>query len=176
MKAKPLTDEAFEKLFKAFYRPLTVYAMQFIHEQELAEDLVQDLFLHIYEKKASLNNIELNNHYLYRAVHNRCVNNLSYQKLRNENNPQIQEELNTKPENPLEIAEAVEFEHKYLEILEKLTPQCRKVFEMSRLQGRKNQEIANELGVSKRTVESHISQALKVLRKKLVRYVSGLVF
>jgi RNA polymerase sigma-70 factor (ECF subfamily) len=70
----------------------------------------------------------------------------------------------------------IELEHKYLQAIETLSPKCRTVFEMSRLEGKRNQEIADELKLSKRTVETHISQALKILRKKLGDYLSVILF
>jgi RNA polymerase sigma-70 factor (ECF subfamily) len=109
-------------------------------------------------------------------VRYRCISKLDYQKLRIKKIPEIQDILNSNPVDPHELAVIIEIEHKYLQVLESLSPKCRKVFEMSRLEGRKNQEIADELGLSKRTVETHITLALKVLRRKLHRYLTVMAF
>jgi RNA polymerase sigma-70 factor (ECF subfamily) len=172
MKKKHLTGKELERLFREYFRPLTYFAMQYMKEQTIAEDIVQDLFLNLYEKKESLQiqSSELN--YLYTSVRNRCLKQLEYKKVRAEHNPAVQESLHSNPSDPFELATVIEFEHKYIQILESLSPKCREVFEMSRLEGKKNQEIADELKLSKRTVEAHISQALKVLKKKLRKYIN----
>jgi len=175
MKQKPLTGIAFEKLFREYIRPLTVYAIQFVKEQEMAEDIVQSLFMNLYEKKESLQIKNLTKNYLYKSVSNRCLNYLESQKIRMENNPFIQDSLISDPDDPLKQVEFIEFENKFLEVLEFLSPKCRQIFEKSRMEGKKNKDIAKELNLSKRTVETHISQALKIMRKKLVKYLPVLL-
>jgi len=175
MKEKPLTGKSLEKLFREYFRPLTYFAIQYVKEQAIAEDIVQDLFLNLYEKKETLKIHVSEMNYLYTSVRNRCLKHMEYKKVRAENNPSIQETMNSDPANPLELVALIEFEHKYIQVLESLSPKCREVFEMSRLEGKKNQEIADELKLSKRTVETHISQALKVLKKKLRKYMNMLL-
>lgn len=169
-RAKTAQERAFEKLFTEFVRPLTLYALQFVKELSVAEDVVQDVFLYIYEKRESFPVGDHKDHYLYKLVRNRCLNRLEYQKIRNESNP-CNKQSTVQQENPFELLSAIEFEHKYLLAVERLSPRCRKVFELSRFEGRTNQEIADELGVTKRTVETFITQALKKLRKSLKRYL-----
>jgi RNA polymerase sigma-70 factor (ECF subfamily) len=82
-----------------------------------------------------------------------------------DHNPDVRNYLNNKQEDPLDLITAIESEYKYFRVLQSLFPKCRKVFEMSRLEGKKNHEIAEELKISKRTVEKHISVALKIFRK-----------
>ena len=166
-----LTEKTFEKLFREYFRPLTVYALQFLKSQEMAEDIVQGLFLHLYEKRESLKNQDITGNYLYKSVHNRCLNTLHHQKIRNEKEAEIEYSMNADPPDPLQLMTNIEFEHKFLQVLEILSPKCRKVFEMSRLEHKKNQEIADELNLSKRTVETHISRVLKIMREKLLKYI-----
>ena len=174
-RAKTAQERAFEKLFNEFVRPLTLYALQFVKELSVAEDVVQDVFLYIYEKRETSPVDEHKDHYLYQLVRNRCLNRLEYQKIRKESNP-IKGQITAQQENPFDLLAAIEFEHKYLLAVEKLPPRCKMVFELSRFNGRTNQEIANELGLSKRTVETFITQALKKLRRNLRRYLQmGLI-
>lgn len=175
MKDNPYPGKSFEKLFRDYFRPLTVYAKQFVRDQELAEDIVQDLFLYLYEKRESSQFENPESNYLFKLVRFRCINKLKHYKVRTEKHQAIYDSLNPNTDDPHELAVLIELENKYLEVLESLSPRCRKVFEMSRLEGKKNQEIAEELRLSKRTVETHITLALRVLRKKLRRYLlSGL--
>jgi len=169
-RAKTAQERAFEKLFTEFVRPLTLYALQFVKELPVAEDVVQDVFLYIYEKRETFPVGDHKDHYLYKLVRNRCINRLEYQKIRNGSNP-INDPSTVQQENPFELLLAIEFEHKYLQAVEKLSPRCKRVFELSRFEGRTNQEIADELGLTKRTVETFITQALKKLRKSLKRYL-----
>jgi RNA polymerase sigma-70 factor (ECF subfamily) len=171
MKDGSLTRQAFRKLFLDNIRPLTMYAMQYVNDPEGAEDIVQDVFLYIYEKRDLWQVHKRGNYYLYRLVRYRCLNYLDHQKVRLTGNPSVREQLHQDPEDPLETIQRIELEYKYLDTLENLPPKCRRVFEMSRNEGKSNQEIADELNLSRRTVESHISLALKVLRRKLRKYL-----
>jgi RNA polymerase sigma-70 factor (ECF subfamily) len=175
MKKAPPNRE-FEVLFREYFRPLTVFAMQYVKVQEVAEDIVQDLFLYLYEKEDFAEHDNMVVHYLYRLVRYRCLNHLEFQNIRKKKNPEIQPDHPDNQNDPLETVKRIELEHKYLQSMESLTPKCRKVFEMSRLEGKRNQEIADELKLSKRTVETHISQALKILRKKLGDYLRVILF
>lgn len=171
MKGNPLTDKDFEALFLEYFRPLCVFAVQFVKDQGTAEDIVHDLFLKLYEKRASHTHQTLNGNYLYRSVHNRCLNRLDHLKVVHEKQIEIKVTMNPKSSDPFEIVSYIEFEHKLLKALEQLPPKCRLIFEMSRLEGKRNEEIAGDLKLSKRTVETHISQALKIMRKKLIKYL-----
>ena len=170
-KALPADGRAFEKLFNEYVRPLTLYAMQFVKEQEIAEDIVQDVFLYIYEKRGTYPVSDHREHFLYNLVRNRCLNSLEHRKIRKENNPGSSPVLNQHAEDPFELVSVIEFEHKFLEAVERLPSRCRRVFELSRFKELTNQEIADELGLSKRTVETFITQALRELRKRLKKYL-----
>ena len=169
-------NQEFEVLFREYFRPLTVFAKQYVKVQEVAEDIVHDLFLYLYEKEEFKLHDNRNGRFLYRMVRYRCLNHLEFQNIRNRKNPEIQVNPVSNPHDPLEMVQRIELEHKYLQSLEALSPKCREVFEMSRIEGWKNQEIADELKLSKRTVETHISNAIKLLRKKLTDYLRVILF
>lgn len=164
----------FEALFRENFRPLTVYAMQFVREKAIAEDIVQELFVSLFEKKDTLKVNSFNKSYLYKAVYNRCLNYNRDQKSRREMNPVIQESMIKLPEDPHELAIFIEFQDRFLLVLDELPPKRRRVFEMSRMEGKSSAEIADSLKLSKRTVEKHIQLALKQFRKKLIRYMNAL--
>lgn len=168
----------FERLFREYFRPLTVFAMQYVKVMEVAEDIVQDMFLYLHEKGDLSGEEPFPTPFLYRMVRNRCLNHLDYQNIRKRKNPEIETAagFSSNPHDPLEYVKRIELEHRYLQAVEGLAPKCREVFEMSRIGGSTNQEIAELLSLSKRTVETHISQALKILRKKLVEYIRVILF
>jgi len=175
MKKAPPGRE-FEVLFREYIRPLTVFAKQYVKVQEVAEDIVHDLFLYLYEKEAFNPGDQSDGRFLYRLVRYRCLNHLDFQNVRNRKNPEMHSHMTSNPHDPLEMVQRIELELKYLQSLESLPPKCREVFEMSRQQGKLNREIADELKLSKRTVETHISRALKILRKKLMVYLRVILF
>jgi len=104
------------------------------------------------------------------------LNHLDFQNIRRRKIPETQTTPAGNPYDPLESVARIELEHKYLQSIEALSTKCRKIFKMSRLEGKGNQEIADELKLSKRTIETHITQALKIIRKKLVGYLSVFLF
>ena len=163
-----------ETLFRENFRALTVYALQFVRDKAMAEDIVQELFVSLVEKEESMEGRNLAKSYLYKAVHNRCLNHIRDQKLKRELDPVIRRSMGDLPEDPHELAAFVEFQEKYLRVLEELPPKCRRVFELSRVEGRGNQEVADILKLSRRTVEKHIQLALKRLRRKLFQYMNVL--
>lgn len=164
--------EQFEVLFRENFSHLTVLAIQYVKEQAVAEDIVQDLFLYIYEKKANTEWKGFPKNYLFTLVKYRCLNYLAHLKVERENNADAEKVLKSNPHDPLELAEQIELEHRYLLALEELPPGCKKVFELSRFKGKSNMEIAKELDLSQRTVETHISNALKKLKQILAVYLS----
>ncbi len=171
MRDKMASPDKIEILFREYFRPLTVFAMQYVKIQPLAEDIVQDLFVYLYERKDTMPESDFPTNYLYTLVRYRCLNNLAHQKIKNKHNSEIHKGLHSNPHDPMELVELIDLEHKYLQSLESLTPACRKVFEMSRMKGKNNLKIANELNLSRRTVETHISNALKILKKQLSKYL-----
>ena len=176
MKKKLSANQAFEKLFRDYFRPLTVFALQYVKVEEAAEDIVQDLFLYLHERGDFDITKKGASYQLFKLVRYRCLNHLEYQRIRKVTNPEILQSPESNPHDPLEAIALIELEHKYLLAMESLSPTCREVFEKSRRDGRKNQEIADEMNLSKRTVETHITQALKVMRKMLTEYLRVFLF
>jgi RNA polymerase sigma-70 factor (ECF subfamily) len=175
MRKKASSHQAFETLFREYFRPLTIFAKQYVKVQEVAEDIVQDLFLYLHEKGDFEISEKAAGYHLYKLVRYRCLNHIEYQRIRKKRNPEILADPGSNPHDPFESVARIELEHKYLQAIESLSPKCREVFQKSRMEGRKNQEIADEMNLSKRTVETHISQALKIMRKKLYNYLRVLL-
>jgi len=176
MNKRQFANQAFEKLFREYFRPLTVFAVQYVKAQEVAEDIVQDLFLYLHERGDFDIEKKGASYQLYKLVRYRCLNHLEYKRIRRATNPELLSNPESNPHDPLESVALIELEHKYLQALESLSPKCREVFEKSRKDGKKNQEIADEMKLSKRTVETHITQALKVMRKMLTEYLRVILF
>lgn len=172
IQAPGLSDQEIEKLFIDYFLPLTVFAWEILNQKEIAEDIVHDLFLKLHENRSSYNASEVTSSYLYRSVYNKCINYLDHRKVRQKHvEKSLKDETISSPD-PFSVVHYLEFEEKYLEALESLAPKCKQIFKMSRMEGLGNQEIADKLNLSKRTVDTQISNALKVFRKKLSDYIT----
>lgn len=156
----------FDSLFREYYPAAVLFAQKMVKDSNAAKDIAQQVFVKIYEKKDDLK-IEISfKAYLFRAVRNTALTYLKKEKthLRHSEVAFSLKETATVDNDPLEYQELVK---KLDELINGLPPRCQLVFKMNRFDGKKNKEIAEELGISIRTVEAQISHALKVLRKKL---------
>jgi RNA polymerase sigma-70 factor, ECF subfamily len=166
-----ITEQLMKQLFKEHYRGLCLFARQFIHDNEKSEDIVQDVFLNIWEKKELNASDSQIKSYLYTSVRNRCLNYIRDHKKFNDN-VEVAHIENTHEHNRTEYRE---LEHLIKEAIASLPEKCREVFELSRFKEMKYQEIADALGISIKTVEAQMSKALKVLREKLSGYSNGML-
>jgi RNA polymerase sigma-70 factor (ECF subfamily) len=162
--------DSFEQLFRRYYAPLVVYASRYVSGTEIAREIVQDFFVKLYEKRNSLS-IDISvKSYLYRSVYNCCINYLNQRNIQDKHLKNI--ELERSDEDNLENEiNSVELQYKISEVIEELPAKCKRIFKMNRFEGMKNDEIASSLNLSKRTVETQISKALKILRRKLSDYL-----
>jgi RNA polymerase sigma-70 factor (family 1) len=162
---------AYEMLFKEYYKVLTIFAAKYLKDLEASKELVQELFVNIYEKRGNLDINSSLKSYLFRSVHNRCINSINAQKIRDK----YAEHFNNTSDIRINILEqdvnVSELENALHIAINKLPPKCKTIFKMNRFDGLSNHEIAEKLTLSKRTVETQISKALKILRVKLEPYM-----
>ena len=163
----------FIRLFEENYKSLVLYAKRFVMDTEIARDLVQDVFIYLWDKREQLSIDRSIDSYLYRAVHNACINHLKRESAKENYLKQFLLKLN---ENTLatsgsEDAHELVIHNDLLArieaIIESLPEQCKNIFRLSRFRGLKNKEIAKIYAISPRTVETQIYRALKILREKL---------
>jgi RNA polymerase sigma-70 factor (family 1) len=159
----------FEALFKQYYAPLVVYACKYVPEKDVAREIVQDFFVKLFEKRSSLTIDTSLKSYLYRSVYNACMNYINQRSIQEKHIRNIDLERNDEENLENEI-NSVELQNRIFNLIEALPPKCKRIFKMNRLEGMKNEEIAVSLNLSKRTVETQISKALKILRNKLSDY------
>jgi len=155
----------FEALFKSHYTMLVGYARKLLHDQEQAEDAVQQLFVNLWEKRASIEVEGSWKSYLLRSTHNSCLNQIKHQKIKAEHAQQALASEVTSEQR--DLLEEEEFRQKVKQAVQSLPPQCKKIFLMSRIQGKKYQQIAAELNLSVKTIENQMGKALKTLREDL---------
>ena len=161
----------FDYIFNYYYSTLCAFSMQFLNDKDVVEDLVQDFFVSLWmEAPVRKINSSLKS-YLFSGVKNRCLDYQKHQKVDQKYRRYTFFFANNDENYADNFLAESELRHAIEKCVEKLPPRCREIFEMSRLRGLSNQEIAIELGISKRTIEVQISNALKVLRKELVEYL-----
>jgi len=166
----------FELIFKNYYSRLCYYACKFIDEDFVAEDIVQEIFSTLWEKQIDLGSEIILKAYLFRSVHNRCINYINYKKITSKHHEIIHDklvllELEYYNSEHSTAKSLFELEIKIEDVIFQLPPQCSKVFELSRQKGFKNKEIAAELNISVSVVEKHISKALRIMRDELKDYL-----
>lgn len=159
---------AYHRLFNEHYEALFSYAFKLSKSADLASDIVQQVFINLYERRRE-SEIEDIRAYLFRSVYHSAIAELK----RNQPTEILMSE--DAVENKDLIVEAEE-EAAIWSAINELPEQCRKILLMNRFEGMKNQEIAEILGISKRTVETQISLGLKKLRSKLLIVIHLLNF
>lgn len=168
-------EEAFETLFMKYYTPLVVFAQKILVDEDLAKETVQDVFVMFYEKREKLNIHSSLKSHLYQSVKNRCLNQIKRNQIRRDHHANIFDDKKNEEAFVEDKLQETELEAKIYAIVHSLPDQCRRIFEMSRFDGITNQEIADKLSLSKRTVETQISKALKVMRANLKEYIAVVV-
>lgn len=162
-------EKGYELLFKRYYRSLCSHAVRFLYSKELAEDIVSEVFLVFWQKKI-YQQIKTS----YRAYLFTSVRHQAFMFLRAELNKHKNIDLvdwKAQADLPITPQQIMQYNELYLqmeEAIKAIPPQAQKVFLMSRFEGKKNQTIADELQVSLKTVEGHITKALSILRKLLL--------
>jgi RNA polymerase sigma-70 factor (family 1) len=165
---------AYQELYSQYYIPLCIYAKQYTKIKEIAEEIVQDVFLHIWEQKGQLNITLSLKAYLFTAIRNQCLNHLKHLQVVQEYNEYYTQLLKDaqdyyiiSQETGDSILIANELEKTLNKAIEALPEGCRKILIMSRFEGLKHQDIADKLGVTLNTVHKQMSIALDKLRTAL---------
>lgn len=163
-------EAAFDVMFRRWYEPLCGYASRLTDgDMDEAEDLVQQVFVKLWEQRERLDITWSIKAYLYKTVHNAALNRLRAANTRSkylETNAAQLENANVTPDDT-----ASELHERLQKALDLLPPQCRHVFELSRFEELKYREIADQLGISIKTVETQMGKALRILRLQLADYL-----
>lgn len=163
----------FELIFHKYYMALVNYANTILNDIEESEDQVQQIYIMLWEKRAIIEIHTSLRAFLYKAVHNACLNKIKQQKVRSEYAKEIQ--LNNNSDYQYEKLEVNELQKKIDNAIDLLPEQCSKIFKMSRFEQLKYQEIADQLGLSIKTIENQMGKALKILREQLKEYLPLLI-
>jgi RNA polymerase sigma-70 factor (ECF subfamily) len=175
IKGKDISD--FRKLFFKFHGNLVLFANKFTGDMQDSQDLVQDAFMKLWEQYQADASINSPKAYLFQAVRNNCLNHYRHLKTKYTVEEDLASKINSLERsayfdnnNPLQSLLELEMKEKIETLVETMPEKCQKVYKMSRHDFLKNKEIANELDISVKMVEKHISKALMTLRFGLSDY------
>ena len=163
-----MTKQEFKKLFEQYYNPLCNFACTILYDSNKAEDAVQDVFVKMWQKKEKVGELEYVKSYLFTATRNKCIEYLRKLKLdrklseQNEKRLEMSSSMNIDDE-----AEKYVLKEKLFNSIRQLPPKCQEVFTMSKINGLTYSEIADELGISPKTVDNQIGRALRLLREMM---------
>ena len=160
------SEKAFTAIFYHYRGKLYHYIFTITSSREMAEDTVHDVFLKIWNARQKLASIENMNAYLYRVCHNEAISGLRRMAKETLILAELQQEsmlflTDVDPASQREIRASIQ------QAVNKLSPQQRKIFLLSRQDGLKHKQIAEQLGVSINTIKTHLGQALRFLREEV---------
>jgi RNA polymerase sigma-70 factor (ECF subfamily) len=162
---------AFDYIFNYYYSSLCAFSMQYVNDRDAVEDLVQDLFVSIWVEAPKLQIQSSLKAYLFASVKNRCFDFQKHKKVTEKYQIYFLFSSEGSDNSADHHFSESELRQTIQKSLEKLSPRCREIIELSRLEGLSNQVISEKLDISKRTVELQISNALKILRKELADFL-----
>lgn len=158
--------QAFEKLFRKYYAPLCDYCQGIIADKEAGEDIVQDVFVYLWNNRNTINITTSVKAYLYSSVRHGALHYLKKQIMQQNHSPHLTEFIAHLQETEYSEEEILKLEEAK-KILQELPEQCRNIFIMNCIDGKKYKEIAEKLGISVNTVKSHLSKAYRIFRKRM---------
>lgn len=161
--------ESFEILFRRYYGYLCSYACQIVKDSANAEEIVQDFFVRLWEKRAKLFIETSVKNYFFRSIKNHCINAIQHDKIKAKYAQKIIAETEIAFSDEENFVEP-ELSEKISESIQELPEKRQEIFRLSREEGLKYREIAEKLNISVKTVETQMSLAIKFLRDKLKKY------
>lgn len=159
---------AFETLFLHYYPKVKLFLIGFLKDEESAQDIVQDVFLKLWQRRKELDSLTNFNAFLFRCAKNEMLNYLRKQYIGTlyiEKEIQKEARYNNDPESEYV---ATELSSLVKSMVEKMPSQRKIIFRMSREEGLSSDEIAQRLNINKRTVENHLSLALRTIRENIL--------
>ena len=171
-KVKNSDKDAFHQLFSNFYDSLFRFVVYKVKDSDIAEDISQETFLRVWKKRTDLAPEKSFFSLIARISTNLCYDYFRHSAVRKRHEDQLPEYGKSHFDDPEKMNQAKMLEEEIQRIVnEKLPDKCKSIFILSRMESRTNQEIAEMLGLSIRTVENQIYRALKILKKNLENYL-----
>ncbi|WP_215225762.1 RNA polymerase sigma-70 factor [Echinicola shivajiensis] len=170
-----IDEKVFEVTFKSHFQALHGYACALLKDEDEAEEIVQNVFLKLWEKREKIHIETSVKAYLYQMVYRDSMNAIRHEKVKQKHQNITKYQSSSAPIQKDEGDDS-ELMEELKSALQSLPEKCRKVFLLSRYESLKYQEIAERLGVSVKTVEAHMGKALKHLRVELADFLPIILF
>ena len=164
-KHQSLNRDSFQSLFENYYQNLCRFASGYVCDHNTAEEIVQQVFINLWDQKENIDPERPVNSYLFTSVKNRCLNHLRDRKKFRSYYLDIETELIIPVSEKDNIMEE-DLEAQLTKALDKLPEKCREIFTLWRFEDMKYKDVAEKLGISQKTVETQMSKALKILREE----------
>lgn len=181
-----LNDEkTFQYIYDTYYVLLCRFACQMVDDAFLAKEIVGDVIFNLWEHRMTINVSSSLRSYLFTSVRNRCLNELNSARRQNELSLSSFSDMGGREfldfifdpdEHPLGKLIEQDLEEQFTRCLEELPDECRAVFRKSRLEQKKYEEIACELGISVNTVKYHMKRALSFMQSRMKPYLEALIW
>lgn len=162
-------EAVFEELFKSHFAELVNFGNRYLNDPEQSKELVQEVFLNIWQKSEILKIQTSVKSYLFGAVRNAALNHIKHQKVQQKYQDRVK--FNSEESETVDFLELEELKTSIENALNKIPEKCRQIFELNRFEGKRYKEIADQLGISLKTVENQMGKALKILRQELGDYL-----
>lgn len=161
-------ETAFEEIYKSYFTPLRNYSASIVGDSDAAYEIIQNIFVALWENRKNLDREKSLRNYLLRSTHNNSLRYLKTQSLHLQHQENLkQEKSEEEQENVIRHEEHPDPEQQLSALLNELPERSRQVVIMSHIENKKSADIALELGISVRTVETILYQAMKKLRGKI---------
>jgi RNA polymerase sigma-70 factor (family 1) len=164
-------QKALELLFKKYYAQLVRFAKEILHSKDQAEDMVQEVFVKIWDKRESINIHTQIKSYLFVAVKNHCFNQLKVNERKYWMDETMEDDIRISTPDSSAVIDAKQLDQKIKDAIEALPPKCGLIFKMSRFEEKSYKEIAEALELSVKTVENQMGKALSIMRSSLSGYL-----
>lgn len=169
-------EQVFEQVFKEHFKSLHAYAFTILKDEAMAEEIVQNVFFKLWDKREQTMIQSSLKAYLYRSVHNESLNYLKHRQVKNIYHTYTMRQQRDQSEwSPETGIDGKELDERIRKALNELPEQCRTIFQLSRFEELKYREIAEKLELSVKTVENQMSKALQLLRLKLADFLVMLI-
>lgn len=182
-KLRSSDEAAFKVIYNKYVPRLYYFIREYVPQKDIVENIVQDTLMVLWDKRTTLSDDTNLSAYLYTVARNQCLHklrDLKYLKKLFDTSKISELELKTNMDALISLDTSVltfdEIEKIIKSTLDQLPTQCRRVFSLSRFEGKKYKEIAEELNISQKAVERHISNALKLFRINLKEYLPLMAF
>ncbi len=161
-------EAAFEKIYKSYFALLRNYSASIVGDSDMAYEIIQNIFVALWENRKNLDREKSLRNYLLRSAHNNSLRYLKTQSLHLQHQENLKKEKSEEEqENVIQHEEYPDPEQQLAALLNELPERSRQVVLMSHIENKKSADIARELGISVRTVETILYQAMKKLRGKI---------